>query len=718
MSEPIAPPSGVQDNRHVPEATTETIDLTGLLNRNITLTGSFDLRGVQARALTKLLDSLPMPALLVDHTCAVAFANEFWDKTIDDCEKIQGHSLTDFFPNPAQAQQVQDLLEATFADRKPRTRKVALNTRFRQLWGRMHLRALRVGVRRYLLVLYQDLTPEKEQLNLQKKYSEDLQKAHDELEKRVEARTTELRQANEKLLSEMAERERTEEAFRESEANYRAIFDAANDAILVHNAETFEILDVNEKMSEIYGYTPDEARQLTWEDLTCEDPLGPRKDAAQFMRLAAQGEPQLFEWMAKDKSGRSFWVEVNLKAAAIGGTDRLLAVVRDITERKFLEERLRQAQKMEAVGRLAGGVAHDFNNILTAIIGHANLLLEQIPSDATYRKKVDQILQGAGKVARLTRQLLAFGRKQVLEVKVVDLNEVITKEQGRLAKVLGENVRLITLLDPALAKVRADRGQIEQILVNLASNARDAMPSGGELIVETSNATLDQSYTRVYPDFRPGSYVMIAVSDTGYGMYPETISRVFEPFFTTKDEVAGSGLGLSMVYGIVKQHQGHIVVRSEPGLGTTFKLFWPALQETAQAEHELSAAFTQYQGHETVMVVEDEPSVLETMCEILQLLGYTVLSANNPDEAIKSCEQHRGPIHLLLTDVVMPKIDGSALYNRLVRQRPELKVLYVSGYTENAIVHHGVLKPGVHFLHKPFTALMLARKARDVLDTP
>jgi two-component system, cell cycle sensor histidine kinase and response regulator CckA len=718
MTELIAPPLEVQTGQRPLDATTETIDLTGLLNRNVTLTGSFDLRGVQARALTKLLDSLPMPALLVDHTFAVAFANEFWDNAIDDSDRIQGRSLKSFFPNPTQARQVQDLLEATFADRKPRTRKVSLNTRFRQLWGRIHLRALRVGIRRYLLVLYQDLTPEKEQLGLQKKYAADLQNAHDELEKRVEARTTELKQTNARLLAEIMERKRTEEAFRESESNYRAIFDDANDAILVHHAETFEILDTNQKMSEIYGYTPEEARLLTWQDLTCDDPLYPQKDASQFMRRAAQGEPQLFEWMAKDKSGRSFWVEVNLKAAVICGTDCLLAVVRDITERKFLEERLRQAQKIEAVGRLAGGVAHDFNNILTAIMGHSNLLLEQIPPDSPYRKKVEQILQGADKVARLTRQLLAFGRKQVLDVKVVDLNEVITQACGRLAKLLGEEVRLITLFDPALATVKADRGQIDQILMNLASNAREAMPNGGELMVETSNAVLDENYAHGYPDVRPGSYVMIAVSDTGHGMYPETVSRVFEPFFTTKDEVTGAGLGLSMVYGIVKQHQGHIVVRSEPGLGTTFKLYWPAIQEGSQVEPESGVTFAQYKGNETVMVVEDEPSVLEMTSEILQLLGYTVLQSNNPEEAIESFKQHRGPIHLLLTDVVMPKIDGSALYNRLIRQRPELKVLYVSGYTENAIVRHGVLKPGVHFLQKPFTALTLARKAREVLDTP
>ena len=718
MIETEVPTLGVRIGDQAQETSTETIDLSGLLSRNITLTGSFDLRGVHARALTKLLDSLPMPTLLVDRTCAIAFANEYWNTSIEDCERIQGRPFKHFFPDLAQAQQVQELLEATFADRKPRTRRLALNTRTRQLWGRMHLRSLRVGSRRYILVLYQDLTPEKEQLNLQKKYSEELQQAHDDLEKSVEARTAELKQANMKLRSEIAERQKTEEALRESEANYRAIFDAANDAIFVYHAETFEILDVNRKMCEIFVYTPEEARQLSLQDLTSDQPLCSQKDAARFMRRAAEGVPQLFEWMTKDKGGRSFWIEVNLKRSVIGGVDRLLAVVRDITERKLLEEQLRQAQKMQAVGRLAGGVAHDFNNILTTVLGHSNLLLHQMPSVSPYRKKVEQIIQAADRAAGLTRQLLAFSRKQVLNVQIVDLNHVATKMEGILRKLLGEGIALIAVLDPAVAKVRADAGQIEQILISLASNARDAMPNGGELIVETCNIVLDNRYTRLHPDVRPGSYVMMAVSDTGQGMYSETLSRIFEPFFTTKDQGKGSGLGLSMVYGIVKQHQGHIEARSESGLGTTFKLYWPALQEETGTQTEGSEAFTQYRGNETVLIVEDEPSVLEMTCEIFQMLGYTVLEAGDPEEAIKSFEKHQETIHLLLTDVVMPKIDGGALYARLSRQRPELKVLYVSGYTENAILHHGVLKPGVHFLNKPFTAESLARKVREVLDTP
>ncbi|MBI4962842.1 MAG: PAS domain S-box protein [Desulfomonile tiedjei] len=716
MTEPSVPPLEVESDQQAEGLGTETIDLTGLLSRNITLTGSFDLRGVQARALTKLLDSLPMAALLVDHACAVAFANEFWDKTIEDSDRVQGRPLRNFFPNPAQAQQVQDLMEITFADRKPRTRKLALNTRLGQRWGRMHLRSLRVGSRRYILVLYQDLTPEKEQITLQKKFAEELQKAHDELEEYVETRTIELRVANRQLLEEMAGRQLSDKALRESEANYRAIFDAANDAIFVHDAGTFEILDVNKKMSEIYGYAPEEASRLTWQDLTSDEPLWTQKDASQFMRRAAQGEPQLFEWMAKDKRGRSFWVEVNLKRAAIGGGDRLLAVVRDITERKLLEDQLRHAQKMEAVGRLAGGVAHDFNNTLTAVMGHSNLLLQQMPSDSSHRKRVEQILQGAERAARLTRQLLAFSRKQVLDVKVVDLNQVIAETYGVLTKLLGPHIPLITILDSELAKVRADRDQIEQILMNLASNARDAMPDGGDLIIETSNVALDESYARIYPDVTPGSYVMIAVSDTGHGMYSETVSRIFEPFFTTKDQGTGSGLGLSMVYGIVKQHRGHVAVRSEPGLGTTLKLYWPVLEEEIQARPEDSEVFTQYGGSETILLVEDEPSVLEMTCEILQMLGYNVLEAGDPEDATKSFEQYNRPIHLLLTDVVMPKVNGSVLYSRLTQQNPELKVLYVSGYTENAIVRHGVLKPGVNFLQKPFTALTLARKVREVLD--
>ncbi len=700
----------------VEQPTTDSLDLAGLFGTNFTKTGSFDLRGVQAKSLSKLLDSLPMPGLLVDDGYAVAYANDSWNQTIGGFDKIEGREFKRLFPDENQAAEVHNLLGRTFADRKPRTRKLSLNTGRVQIWGRMHLRSIRLGRRRYILMLYQDLTVEKEQLNLIRKHSEELRIAHDQLEKRVEARTAELKQANALLLAEIAERKRTEQALRESEANYRAIFDAANDAILVQDVDTFQILDANKKVSEIFGYTPDELRNLTLHHLRADDETCSGDDPSKWLKKAVEGTPQLFELNCRNKAGTSFWVEVNLKGAVIGGYHRLLAVVRDITERKQLEEQLRQAQKMEAVGRLAGGVAHDFNNLLTAILGHSKMLQLQMSHDPTQRRKLEKIIEGAQRATDLTQQLLAFSRKQVLEVKVLDLNEVIGRIEGTLRGILGDTIQVIMLPDPTIPKVKADRDQIAHIMLNLTVNARDAMPKGGELIIETANVSVDEQSARMIADMEPGEYVMLAVSDTGLGMDDETVSRIFEPFFTTKKEGQGTGLGLAMMYVILKQHRGHVIVRSEPGMGSTFKMFWPAFMEnedTAQPPLEITG---NYPGEETVLLVEDESLVRELTREILEIFGYKVLEAIDPEDAIRISQSHQGPIHLLLTDVMMPQMDGPSLYSHLSGSRPDMKALFMSGYTENAIFHHGVLRPGVHFLQKPFSAESIGRKVREVLD--
>jgi two-component system, cell cycle sensor histidine kinase and response regulator CckA len=697
---------------------TETLDLSCLLTDNVTLTGSFDLRSVHARSLTRLLDSLPMPALLVDQDRKIVFSNECWGRTLGQFEKLRGHLFEHLFPDPNQAALVQALFQQCFQDRKPRIRKLALVSGGKQIWGRMHLRSVRLVNVRYILVLYEDLTAEREQLALVTRHAEALREAYDLLEQRVDERTAELTRTNDNLVREIGERKRTEEALRQSESNYRAIFDAANDAIIVAELSTCTILDANLKTTETFGYTLDEARGLRLSDLASDEFSTAGNDMSRLAQLAGEGGPQIFEWMARDKHGRPFRAEVNLKRGCIGGQDRLLAVVRDVTERRQLEEQLRQAQKMEAVGRLAGGVAHDFNNLLTTIIGYANLLSQSVDQEGRDLDKVNHIIQASDKAARLTRQLLAFSRRQVLEVKVLDLNGVIADMEAALRGLVGESISVITVLEPSIGPVRADPRQIEQILVNLALNARDAMPGGGELIIETCDVNFDESACRIDPELRPGPYVMIAVSDTGRGMYPEVVSRIFEPFFSTKgSKNEGSGLGLAMVYGVVKQHQGYISVRSRPELGTTFKLFWPAYRDPEDEGPE-PASQAPLGGTETILIVEDENQVRELMCEILRTLGFTVCEAGDGVEAIRVSELHPGPIHLLLTDVVMPKMNGATLYSRLSKLRSEMKALFVSGYTENAIVHHGVLKPGVHFLQKPFTADRLANKVREALDSP
>ena len=386
-------------------------------------------------------------------------------------------------------------------------------------------------------------------------------------------------------------------------------------------------------------------------------------------------------------------------------------------ELRTSEEQLRQAQKMEAVGRLAGGVAHDFNNLLMVMRGYGELLLNRLDANDPLRRNAEEIQEAAKRATALTQQLLAFSRKQVLQPKVLELNAVVTEVEKMLRRLIGEDIELAATLDLALGRVKADPGQIEQIILNPAVNARDAMPQGGRLTLKTSNVTLDQAYARQHRGARPGPHVLLAVSDTGVGMDAETQSHIFEPFFTTKDAGKGTGLGLSTVYGIVKQSGGTIWVESAPGRGTTFEIYLPLVEKVA-AGGELHPALPAPPpgGTETILVVEDEMSVRRLAAEFLGSNGHTVLEAQDGGEALQVCEEHRGPIHLLITDVVMPGMSGRELAVRLAGRRPEMKVIYMSGYTDDAIVQHGVLEEGIPFLQKPFSLDALARIVREGLE--
>jgi signal transduction histidine kinase len=386
-----------------------------------------------------------------------------------------------------------------------------------------------------------------------------------------------------------------------------------------------------------------------------------------------------------------------------------------------LEDQLRQSQKMEAIGRLAGGIAHDFNNLLTVITGFSALLQHQLQPDSASWRTVEEIRQAADRAAGLTRQLLAFSRRQVLQPRVLDLNTVIEQMQQLLQRLLGENVTLVTTLAPDLGLVRADPGQVDQVIVNLAVNARDAMAGGGRLIIETANADFDGPSLAQHADMQDGRQVMLAVTDTGPGMTAETQARIFEPFFTTKGSGEGTGLGLATVYGIVKQSGGTISVYSEIGRGSSFKVYLPRLDETADAaaaprDPAAEDATTVSRG-ETILLVEDEDAVRRLARLVLEERGYTVLAASNCHEAMQWSRRHAGPIHLLLTDVVMPDGSGRVIAEQIVADREETKVLYMSGYTDNTLGHHGILNTGIAFLQKPFTAPALTRKVRDVIDS-
>jgi nitrogen-specific signal transduction histidine kinase len=395
---------------------------------------------------------------------------------------------------------------------------------------------------------------------------------------------------------------------------------------------------------------------------------------------------------------------------------------RDITERKraeeemaTLQEQLRQSQKMEAIGRLAGGIAHDFNNLLTVIKGYSQLSLPELKEGDPLKGNIEEIKRAADRAANLTRQLLAFSRRQVMEMKVIDLNTILQDLHKMLLRVIGEDIELATVLAEDLGRAKTDPSQIEQVIINLAVNARDAMPNGGKLTIETANIELDEIYARNHIAVTPGRYVMFAVSDTGVGMTPEVRERVFEPFFTTKEKGKGTGLGLSTVYGIVKQSEGNIWVYSEPGKGTTFKIYLPRADEPLEELKKVEIKEIPH-GSETILVVEDEEEVRKLTVAVLKKYGYTVLEAPQGLDAFLICEEHKGLIHLLVTDVVMPKMSGRELADRVATIRPEIKVLYMSGYTDNTISHHGILEEGIDYIQKPFTVEGMARKIREVLD--
>jgi signal transduction histidine kinase len=390
------------------------------------------------------------------------------------------------------------------------------------------------------------------------------------------------------------------------------------------------------------------------------------------------------------------------------------------TSYKDLQEtqaQLVQAQKMEAIGQLAGGVAHDFNNLLTIISGRSHLALAQLPADHALRRHIDLIRTTADRAAALTRQLLAFSRKQVLEPKVLDLNAVVAGLAPMLSRLIGENLEFTAVPAPGLGRVKADPSQLEQVIVNLAVNARDAMPQGGRLTIETGNVELDEAYTRRHPGATPGRFVMLAVNDTGHGMDAATQARIFEPFFTTKEPGKGTGLGLATVYGIVKQNNGFINAYSELGHGTSFKIYLPRFKSDAVEASAEAPSRAPQRGTETVLVVEDEVKILKLCERMLSELGYRALTANAVEEAIRLVGEYAGDIHLLMTDVVMPEMNGRDLAQKLASIKPGMKYLFMSGYTANVIAHRGILDEGVRFLQKPFSMTTLAEKVREAIES-
>ena len=510
-----------------------------------------------------------------------------------------------------------------------------------------------------------------------------------------------------------SERKRAEEALRESEKRYRTLFEGAAEGILVADVETRRFKYANTAICKMLGYTKEELESMSVEDI---HPAEVLEHVISEFGAQARGEKNLNpDVPVVRKDGTTLRADIKTALVEIDGRKCNVGFFTDISERKHLEDQLRQAQRLESIGRLAGGVAHDFNNLLTAINGYSDLLLDRLEEGSPLREDLQVIRDAGERAAALTHQLLAFSRKQVLEPKVLDLNSVVARVERMLRRVIGEDVDLVTVPAPELGSVEVDPTQIEQIILNLAVNARDAMPGGGKLTIETANVELDEEYAKQHVGVTPGAYVMLAVSDTGVGMDAETQRRIFDPFFTTKKKGEGTGLGLSTVYGIVKQSGGNIWVYSELGQGTTFKVYLPRVDRPADSVSVQRASADSMHGSESILIVEDEASVRKLAREILEQHGYKVLDAYSGREALSLAGRHRHPIHLMVTDVVLPDMHGPELVKRLSSLRPDMRVLYCSGYTDNAIVHHGVLDSETAFLQKPFTPQSLLRKVREVL---
>jgi PAS domain S-box-containing protein len=513
----------------------------------------------------------------------------------------------------------------------------------------------------------------------------------------------------------ITERKQAEAALRASEERYRILFDQSPFPKFLYDHETRRYLMVNEAAIASYGYSRDEFLSMTLDDLQPAEDVG--RVVAPVASLHA-GMSKLGAYRHKKKDGHIVDVDITLQKFVVADRPCVLAVALDITERNRLEMQLRQAQKMEAIGSLAGGLAHDFNNLLSVILSYSKMLAESLKPGDPMRADLEEISQAGRRAADLTRQLLAFSRQQVLQPMALDLNAVIEGVAKMLRRLVGEDVELSVASASELGAVRADQGQVEQVLMNLVVNSRDAMPEGGMLTIETANVVLDANYAAAHPGVSAGPYVMLAVTDTGAGMDAATKERIFEPFFTTKEMGSGTGLGLATVFGIVQQSGGNIWVYSEPGVGTTIKVYLPRADGPCDVLASVAPETLTTRGSETILLVEDEESVRVLTRTILERQGYRVIEAQSGGDALLICEQHTATIHVLLTDVVMPRMSGRKLAERLRSVRPDMKVLYMSGYTDDSVFRHGVLESGVAFLQKPITPDTLTRKLRDVIDSP
>jgi two-component system cell cycle sensor histidine kinase/response regulator CckA len=519
------------------------------------------------------------------------------------------------------------------------------------------------------------------------------------------------------LLLDISDQKRREEMLQKSESKFRTIFERVAVGLALVSIDG-QLVESNPALQEMLRYGEEELRNKVFNEFIHPEDAAIDVDLDQEL-IAGKRDHYQIEKRFIRKDGEVVWCQLNVSLVRRGQEERpfTICMVEDITERKQLETQFFQSQKMETIGRLAGGIAHDFNNLLTVIKGYTQLSLSDIQEGDPRRENIEEIKAAAERAAELTNQLLTFSRRQILDMKVLDLNTIVRGLEKMMGRIIGEDIEMFTVLEDHLGRVKTDPSQIEQVILNLVVNARDAMPAGGKLAIETANVVLDETYARVHIGVAPGSYVMLSVSDTGCGMSPEIKELIFEPFFTTKEEGKGTGLGLSTIYGIVKQSGGNIWVYSEPGRGATFKIYLPRVEEGTDALPVQDHTDHLPNGNETVLLVEDDSSLRALAARILRYQGYKVLEATNGHEAIGIARENlQERIHLLLTDVVMPHMGGRELVKRMKALHSEIRVLFISGYTDHAITYHAGLKPGTPFLQKPFSPTALAQKVREVLD--
>lgn len=669
--------------------TTETIDLSSLFTKDITVSGSFDIRGdIWKTTFGKVMQALPIPALLVDQGLKVTVANEAWGKVSPDYVGILGCSFSGLCENDSNAIRAQSLIRNVFADRKPRMAKALLKIGKNSIWGRMSFRSIRILNEQLILVLLEDLTPEKKQLELNRLQHEALQR-------------------------EIADRQVSEQAARESEARFRRIYEDAPmmmQAVDRHGT----IQSVNKKWLETLGYTLDEVVGTKIDRIMSE---ACRKTIESLLgNLWKNGETHDVncQFLKKDGTLVEVLADSSVTDDPVWGTVSL-STIRDVTHEIMLEKQLREAQKMEAVGTLAGGIAHDFNNLLQIVLGFSDLLLLRMDAQQPGHEELRSIREAARRGAELVNQILTFSRKVETNPRPINLNHAVEKIERLLSRTIPRMIHIEAIPAPDLVPVFADPGQMEQVLINLALNAKDAMPEGGRLTIQTRNVTLDEQFCKTYLEIRPGDYVLLTISDTGHGMEKAVSERIFEPFFTTKKPGEGTGLGLAIVFGIVKIHGGHIFCRSNPVEGTSFEIYFPAMVMPFGPESDTTAEFPAF-GTETVLLVDDEELIRNFGVDLLSSAGYEVLTANDGQHAVDIYLRERDRISLVILDLVMPKMGGKQCLEKLLDINPNLKILIASGFLMDEETRDVLSAKARGIVKKPFKAKDLLKHVRSVLD--